>query len=299
MGRANARTSWVWAAGGVAASCLLAVAVGAPLAGYAAPFSLPMGSPPKDIWNGPAGNRVAAKVSVSSGSVKVNKIAAATSFTPLMTGVQCVFEGGFDKLSIEGTSFPAEGSSEYRLMSQHTASDRLVGEGSISFPGGGGTVGFYDSDLASRRLASVTATGGVVGLRSSRMGSNLVSIDAGDWSCAILSNATGYFLNTSGSATAAFAIQDVSATCGPFSGVLRGQTGDNDSISLDGTCPVSVTLQNAGPATVTVTHVLNGTPTSEAVAPGATLTTPPGALSQYTWTYSGGLTTVNLSVSIQ
>lgn len=306
MRRFNVGRSWAVVVGGVVALGLVTAVVGAPLVG-SGPFSMPSaGTPPKDIWTGPASTRAGARVKATSGTVKVEGTVNGTvrPLGQVSAGVDCVFEGNYDKIAIVGIAFPAQGEYEVRAPTDDTrGSDRLIGQGSVTFPSSGGSVGIYASDASMRRLAVARASGGTVSLRATRTGSDLVAVDNGDWSFAILSATTGFFLASGAGATGAWEIHDVRTACGPFSGNASGVGGDADRVSLDGACPVSITLYNPGPATVNLTYQQAGQPVvTRDVAPN-TSAAAAGALTRFDWTYAdptpSRVTTVQLTATIQ
>jgi hypothetical protein len=218
-------------------------------------------------------------------------------------GVDCVFEGKYDKVSIVGVSFPAQGTYEVRAPTDGTSGDRLIGSGSVAFSAQGGALGIYASDEPLRRLAAVRPTGGSVSIRSTRTGSDLVAVDAGDWSFAIVGAASGYFLAATTAATATWEIQDVRTACGPFSGTAYGKHGETDAVAVDGTCPMTVTLTNAGPATVQLTRMVAGQAASTVDVPPGGNASGSGALAQFSWSYvdanPANVTTVTLTATVQ
>ena len=148
-----------------------------------------------------------------------------------------------------------------------------------------------------------TTTGGSVSLRATRTGADLVAVDNGDWSLAILSATTGFFLASPAGATGTWEIHDVRTACGPFQGNASGVGGDVDRVSLDGACPVRLTLYNPGPANVTLTYQTAGMEVvTEAVAPSTTAAAA-GALTRFEWTYAdptpNRVTTVTVNATIQ
>ena len=305
MRRANVRRSWGGVLGGLVAFATVTVVVGAPIVG-SGPFSMPSaGAPPKDIWTGPPSTRSGSKVKATSGVVRVEGTVAGVvkPLGQISVGVECVFEGKYDKVSIVGVTFPAAGTYEVRAPTDGTSGDRLVGSGSVAFAAQGGSLGIYASDEPLRRLAAVTPAGAGVAIRSTRTGSDLVAIDAGDWSFAIVGTASAYYLAATTTATAAFAIQDVRTACGPFSGTSHGRNGETDAVYVDGTCPLNLSLSNAGPGTVRVTRqVVGQAPATVDVAPG-TATAGAGALVRFDWEYVDpnptNVTTVTLTATVQ
>ena len=192
------------------------------------------------------------EVAIGQDSINV-KGALGALILPLNPRVKVVQDGG--KLTFAPTD-------------DTRGNDRLIGQGSITFPSSGGSVGIYSSDAAMRRLASARASGGSVSLRATRTGADLVAIEDGDWSFAILSATTGFFMASASGGTGAWEINDVRTACGPFSGTAGGIAGDVDKVSLDGACPVRLTLYNPGPANVTLTYQAAGQAVvTETVAP--------------------------------
>lgn len=306
MRRSIVGRPWGFVLGGALALGLVTAVVGAPVVG-SGPFSMPSaGTPPKDIWTGPSSTRAGARVKTTSGTVRVEGTVSG-SVRPLgqvSAGVDCVFEGNYDKIAIVGVTFPAAGEFEVRAPTDDTkGGDRLIGGGSITFPSSGGAVGIYASDATMRRLATARATGGSVSLRATRTGADLVAVDNGDWSLAILSATTGFFLASPAGATGTWEIHDVRTACGPFQGNASGVGGDVDRVSLDGACPVRLTLYNPGPANVTLTYQTAGMEVvTEAVAPSTTAAAA-GALTRFEWTYAdptpNRVTTVTVNATIQ
>ena len=87
------------------------------------------------------------------------------------------------------------------------------------------------------------------------------------------------------------------------SGTAGGIAGDVDKVSLDGACPVRLTLYNPGPANVTLTHQAAGQAVvTETVAPSTTAAAA-GALTRFDWTYAdptpNRVTTVTITATIQ
>lgn len=306
MRRFNVGRSWTFVLGGVVALGVVTAVVGAPLVG-SGPFSMPTaGTPPKDIWTGPASTRAGARVKTTSGTVRVEGTVNGTvrPLGQVSAGVDCLFEGSYDKIAIVGVAFPAEGEYEVRAPTDDTrAADRLIGRGSITFPSSGGSVGIYSSDAAMRRFASVRASGGSVALKATRTGADLVAVEDGDWSFAILSATTGFFMASPSGGTGAWEINDVRTACGPFSGTSAGIGGDTDRVSLDGACPVRITLYNPGPANVTLTYQTAGQEVVTQTVTPSTTAAAAGALTRFDWTYAdptpNRLTTVTLTATIQ
>jgi hypothetical protein len=305
MRRFTVRRSWGVALGGLVALGVVTVVVGAPVVG-SGPFSMPTaGTPPKDIWTGPASTRAGARVKATSGTVRVDATVSGVvqPLGQVSAGVDCVFEGAYDKLTLVGVAFPAGGQYEVRAPIDATSGDRLIGRGSITFASSGGSVGIHASDASMRRFCSVLASGGPVSLRATRTGADLVAIESGDWSFAILSATTAFFLAAPGAGTGAWEVNDVRAACGPFTGTSAGMNGDMDRVSLDGACPVRLTIHNPGPATVTLTYQQAGQAVvTETVAPSTTAAAA-GALSKFEWTYTdptpNRVTTVSLTAAIE
>lgn len=294
-----------WSVVGVLALACVTAVVAAPVVG-SGPFSMPTtGTPPKDIWTGPASTRVGAKVKGTSGVVRVDGTAGGVTrpLGQVSAGVECVFEGKYDKISIVGVTCPADGTYELRAPSDGGGADSLVGGDSETFSTAGGSVGIYASSEPLRRLVSVRATGGSISVRTARNGSDLVAIDDGDWSFAIRGAATGYFLAATTGATATWEVHDVQGSTPPLSGSASGRAGDVDAISVDAACPLTVSLRNPGPATVRVTQQVNGQAAStQDVPPGGTATGS-GPLTRFDWTYVDSdparTTTVTLTATSQ
>jgi hypothetical protein len=294
-----------WSFFGLALIAFVTAVVAAPIVG-SGPYSLPStGTPPKDIWNGPASSRCGAKVRGTTGTVRVQGTVAgvATNLGQVSAGVECVFEGKYDKISLVGVTCPAEGTFEVRAPTDGAGADSLVGGDTEEFPAPGGTIGVYASSEPMRRLVSVRASGGPVSIRSTRTGSDLVTIDGGDWSFAIRGAASAYFLSAPAAATAVWEIHDVQSTTPAISGTCSGKAGDVDAISVDAACPLAVTLTNPGPALVRVTRQLNGQAATTQDVPVGGNVSASGPLTRFDWTYvdtdPARSTTVTLSATSQ
>jgi|GEM_PF-3058254 len=305
------RLGWVGTLGGLVALGVATVVIGAPLVDTQ-PFSMPsVKTPPTKIWEGPATRRVGIKVRVTQGAVRADAIVGTTTafFCRASRGVDVLLEGGFDAIQLTGVGmvFPAVGERELRYMDAHTATDRLVGRGVVSFSPQAAPVGgyadVYASDAPRRRLATIRPSGSAIVLRTSDGGAPLLNADAGDWAFAIVGAADRFVLSSAAPAACDWEIHDVEAACGPFTGTAAGANDEVDTVYVDGQCPLSITLTNPGPARVRVTYQLPGqTAVLTDVAPGGTASAS-GALSKFEWTYVDATpsrsTTVSVSATIQ
>ncbi len=149
-------------------------------------------------------------------------------------------------------------------------------------------MGVYGSDRPMARMLMIGATGGPATFRTSRTGTDLLSVDDGDGSLAVVGSATALFLAATGACAGAYQVQDVSSACGPFQFSAKGTNGDTDSLYADGSLPLQVTLANPGPAMVQLTFLVAGAPqpTTVAVLPGGKPFTATGALTKFEWVYA-------------
>lgn len=267
------------------------------------PFTLPtITAPPKDIYEGPASRRVGARVRTTTGRVRVDatKSGTTTGIGTSRVGIDALFEGNYDRMVLVAVEAPAEGQWE-TLEVPSTGADRYIGGGYTTLPAQAQALGFYASDAPNRRLVTMSAAGGAVGIRSVQSGPDLVTVDAGDWSFALVGNATRCFASGA-AATGTWAVYAVHAACGPFEGAATGVNGDTDAVSFDGSASVRLVLHNPGPATVRVTRALaGGSPSTVDVAPGAQRADE-GNLASYSWAYVDGTpgrqTTVTLALTV-
>lgn len=267
------------------------------------PFTLPtLSAPPKQIYEGPVSRRVGARVRTTQGRVRIDATKSGTT-TPLgqsSVGIDALFEGNYDQMVVAAVQAPAAGAWETIEVPSEGA-DRYIGGGYTTLPAQAQALGFYASDAPNRRLVTMNAAGGAVAIRSVQNGPDLVTVDAGDWSFALVGNATR-FVASGAAATGTWAVYAVHAACGPFEGAATGVNGDTDAVSFDGSASVRLVLQNPGPATVRVTRThAGGSPSTVDVAPGAQRADE-GQLTAYAWAYVDGTpgrqTTVTLTLTV-
>jgi hypothetical protein len=272
-----------------AAVCGLALAAVAAVAGPVAGtgnFNL-TGTTTQDVWAGPATNQVGCSVTCTAGEARV--FSGGTNFGHVPDGATFLVEGGYAPITVGvasgATNAVGSWSNRSPIGVSDTSADRRIGLGSVTFPlanGGTSYTFYYRPQGAKPRLATFQAGTSAVALTD---GSNaLVNVEPGDWT---FGSRTTTRFGASGGGTSNFVVYDMPPgpqppTWGPYSGTATAQTaGDVDSVSVDGTVNLSITITNNGPGTVTVSSSGGTAPTSP-LAPGAS-TTCTGNLTSFSW----------------
>lgn len=225
-------------------------------------FSLPGPGQPKDVWLGPNTSRVGARVTVTSGTAKVQQVVGGTPVTPALgqvtTGNSILWEGEYEKLQVVAMLPNTVGSYENRAPIGGSDPDRLVGEGSVTLQGGVMTP--YMSQNPVNRMIIVTAGASPVIVKMSPTGGELLTIDAGDSAFVSHQGVSTYCV--AGLGTVGYRVYDVAPSCGPYGGTCTGKNGDLDMMSADGTKNMSVTVTNTGPGTLTLVSQVVGSEAS-------------------------------------
>ena len=249
---------------------------------------LPAVGQTKDIWMGPAANRVGAKVTVTSGTAKVQATSngATTPLGQIPAGNAIVFEGEYEKLTVVAMAANTNGSFENRAPIGGSDMDRLIGQGSVTCPVGGGAMGFYASQSAVNRLVLVQAGTNQIGVRLSHTGNDIVSVDPGDWTFCSSNNVTQFdAYDAVGGGVATYKIYDMATGCGPYTGTASGKNGDLDNIYADGSKNLVVTVTNNGTgSTLSVVTQLQGQSTVTTIVPAGGSRTVSGAVVRCDWT---------------
>jgi hypothetical protein len=264
------------------------------------PFTLPPATasqPP--VWMPTKGaKRVGVRVATASGKTHVRAGPTQPGSAVVGTvpaGTSALFEGVYGYLNVEAdASGTAAGNWDARELGLPSDAMQAIGSGTVTLPvpGGPSSFHFYGNDAPVTRIALVTA-----GLQPvtviDGLGNQLVNLEPGDWTLCVRSVRKYGLATTSGTAAAhAWEIADVPTGAGAFAwnyaGVANCQPNDTgDQLSLDGTANVHVKITNTSASgTITVLSSGGSSPNPAVIGPGA-YTECAGALTVFSWTYSG------------
>jgi hypothetical protein len=276
---------------------------GGPPAG-AIPFTLPMPSVPKDVWNGPATTRTGIKVHVPASSPAAVQVQVTTAGVvsmlgdPVEPGESCVFEGFWDSVQVTGVAANATGSVEICAPSTgYAGNDGTVAAGIVNLPVSGGTQSPYlnFASPAVNRLFTVHVPGPDPVRVTTTPGGTELTLSGNDWS--FLSVNAAQKLTVVGKGVVDYMVYDMrqgNASCGSNA---FGTAGSIDRVAVDGAMNLSVRLVNSCTAPIMVVSQVQGAyPLSTAVPPGPAGRMFMGALTRLEWTY-GAAGSVAITVS--